>query len=123
MTVAVPIWQDRISPVFDTATRLLVVRRHRGREVGRKEVVLGSLPPEAITRSVVELRVEVLLCAAISEPLRLALERSGVRVEEHLCGDADNLLSAFFAGNCRRSEFRMPGCWEPHRTSAQTGHA
>ena len=114
MTVAVPVWQDRVSPVFDTASRLLVVRRQRGREVERKEFVLGALSSEALARSVAELRVDVLLCAAISEPLRLALERGGVRVETHLCGEVEAVLQAFHAGNWRRSEFRMPGCWEPH---------
>ena len=114
MTVAIPVWQDRVSPVFDAASRLLVVRQQRGREVDRKEIVLGALSSEGLARSVAELRVDVLLCAAISEPLRLALERGGVRVETHLCGEIEALLHAFRAGNCRRAEFRMPGCWEPH---------
>jgi len=114
VTVAIPVWQDRVSPVFDAASRLLVVRQQRGREVGRKEFVLGALSSEALARSVAELRVDVLLCAAISEPLRLVLERGGVRVETHLCGEVEALLHAFRAGDCRRAEFRMPGCWDPH---------
>lgn len=122
MTVAVPVWQDRVSPVFDTACRLLVVRRQRGREVERKEFILGLLAVEALARSVSELHVDVLLCAAISEPLRQALERSGVRVEHHLCGEVETLLAAFCAGNCRRSEFRMPGCWEQHEQGVTKHH-
>ena len=114
MLIAIPSCQGRVSPVFDTASRLLVVRRHRGREVERKEFVLGVLTFDALVRSVAELRVDVLLCAAISEPLRMVLERGGVRVEAHLCGEVDALLAAFYAGNCRSAEFRMPGCWEEH---------
>ncbi len=114
MIVAVPVSQERVSPVFDTAARLLVVRRERDREVERKEFILGVLPGEALARSVAELRVEVLICAALSEPLRLALERGGVRVEAHLCGEVEALLQAFWVGNFRRAEFRMPGCWDPH---------
>jgi predicted Fe-Mo cluster-binding NifX family protein len=120
MTVAIPVSQDRVSPVFDTAARLLVVRRERAREVERKEFVLGALPGEALARSVTELRVDVLICAALSEPLRLALERSGVRVESHLCGEVEALLQAFWAGNCRRAEFRMPGCWDTHDSNVPT---
>jgi len=30
VTVAIPIWQERVSPVLDAATRLLVVTRQRG---------------------------------------------------------------------------------------------
>lgn len=104
--------------MFDTASRLLVVRRQRGREVERKECVLGVLASDVLARSVMELEVDVLLCAAISTPLRRALERAGVRVEPHLCGEVEALLAAFCAGNWRRAEFRMPGCWGEHGRSA-----
>lgn len=110
MTVAVPIWQDRVSPVFDTASRLLVVRRGRAKELERREFALGALGPDGLARCVVDLGVDVLLCAAISEPVRLALERGGVRVEAELCGDVDALLRAFHAGNWRDPRFCMPGC-------------
>ena len=103
--------------MFDTASRLLVVRRQRGREVERREFIFGPLTPDAMAHSVAELRVDVLLCAAISQPLRLVLERNGVRVESHLCGEVEALLAAFCAGKCRRAEFRMPGCWGEHGRS------
>jgi predicted Fe-Mo cluster-binding NifX family protein len=120
--IAIPNCQGRVSPVFDTAARLLVVRRYRGRLVERKEFVLGVLALDALARSVAELHVDVLLCAAISEPLRLALERGGVRVEPHLCGEVEALLAAFCAGHWRRSEFRMPGCWESHGRRIRARH-
>ena len=114
MIVVVPVWQERVSPVFDAASRLLIVRQQRDREIDRKEFLLGSLSPEVLARSVLDLHVDVLLCAAISEPLRRALERGGVRVEAHLCGRIDALLRAYRAGDLRRAEFRMPGCWDRH---------
>ncbi len=120
MTVAVPVWQERVSPVFDAASRLLIVRQQRGRELDRREFVLGALSSEVLAHSVVELQVDVLLCAAISEPLRRALERGGVHVESHLCGQVDALLNAFRHGDCRRAEFRMPGCWDRHETNARS---
>jgi hypothetical protein len=57
--IAVPNCQGRVSPVFDTASRLLVVRRQGDREVERKEIVLGVLEPGLLARSVAELRVGV----------------------------------------------------------------
>jgi predicted Fe-Mo cluster-binding NifX family protein len=56
----------------------------------------------------------VLLCAALSEPLLRALERRGVRVKPHLCGEVESVLRAFDCGQLRRDEFRMPGCWGQH---------
>jgi predicted Fe-Mo cluster-binding NifX family protein len=110
VTIALPISQERISPVLDTAGHLLLVTRRRGREVERRELVLSPLSPEALARSVAELRVDVLLCAALSEPLLRALEQHGIRVKPHLCGEVESVLRAFGCGQLRRDEFRMPGC-------------
>ncbi len=111
MTVAIPIWRERVSPLLDAATRLLVVTRQRGIEARRREILLGALPPVALARSVAELRVDVLLCAAISEPLLRELRTRGVRVRPHLCGEVEAVLRAFCHRRLSRDEFRMPGCW------------
>jgi predicted Fe-Mo cluster-binding NifX family protein len=110
MTVAIPSWQQRISPVLDTAMSLLIVTCRNGRETSRREILLGPLTPDAFTRSVVELRVDVLLCAALSQELQRALEQRGVQVQPHLCGDVNEVLHAFGCGQLNRAVFHMPGC-------------
>jgi predicted Fe-Mo cluster-binding NifX family protein len=114
MTVAIPVAEGRISPVLDTASRLLIVTRKRGKAAGRRECVVSPLSLDAMARSIAELEVDVLLCAAVSESLRRSLEERGVRVRRHLCGDAETVLTAFLAGHLRQSDFRMPGCWGWH---------
>ena len=125
MTVAIPISEGRISPVLDAAARFLVVTRRRGKQSNRRECVVGPQPVDAMAASIAELKVDVLLCAAVSEALRRSLEACGVRVRRHLCGDAETVLRAFLAGHLRQADFRMPGCWgwhpngacrRPHRT-------
>ena len=118
MTIAIPVSQERISPLLDTAARLLLVTRRRGKVVERKQFVLGPLAADALARSVAELHVDVLLCAALSESLRRALVRRGVRVRPHLCGEVEEVLRAFWHGWLWRSEFRMPGCWGRHADGA-----
>lgn len=112
MTVAVPICQQRISPVLDSAARFLLVTRQRGKEVGRKELVLDALPPEALARSIAGLSVDVLLCAAVSDPLLRELQRRGVCVRSHLCGEVEEILDAFCQRRLGRNDFLMPGCWQ-----------
>jgi predicted Fe-Mo cluster-binding NifX family protein len=114
VTIAIPVSQERISPLLDTAARLLLVTRRRGKEVERKEFVLSPLPPEALARNMAELRVDVLLCAALSESLLRLLQQRGVRVMSHVCGDVKAVLQAFCCGRLSRPEFRMPGCWGRH---------
>jgi predicted Fe-Mo cluster-binding NifX family protein len=114
MTIAMPVSQERISPVLDAAARMLVVNCQRGKEMGRREVLLGPLAAESLAGSMAELRVDLLLCAALSESLRRALELRGVRVRPHLCGPVEEVLRAFCHGQLDREEFRMPGCWGTH---------
>jgi predicted Fe-Mo cluster-binding NifX family protein len=118
VTIAIPISQERISPLLDAAARLLLVTRRRGKEVARKEFVLSPQSPEELARSVAELRVDVLLCAALSEPLLRALELRGVQIQPHLCGEVESVLRAFDCGQLQRDEFRMPGCWGQHQGAA-----
>jgi len=58
--------------------------------------------------------VDVLLCAALSQGLQRELERRGVRIQPHLCGDTEAVLQAFCCDRLNRPEFRMPGCGKPH---------
>lgn len=114
MKIAIPVSRGRVSPVFDAAARLLVVSYRQRRETERREFVLGALSHDCLADELKQMQIDVLLCAAISEPLRLAIKQSGVGVETHLCGEVDRLLAAYLAGDCRRDEFRMPGCWDAH---------
>lgn len=110
MTIAFPIWRERISPLLDAATRLLVITFRRGADTSQREVLLGPLTPESLARSVAELQVDVLLCGALSEPLRRELVKRHIRVRPHLCGEVREVLRAFCAGRLQQGRFQMPGC-------------
>jgi hypothetical protein len=80
MRVAIPFFDGRISPVFDTARRLLLVDIEGGREVWRTEQIVEEpeLGPRA--RRVAELGADVLICGAISWPLEVMLLSARVEV-------------------------------------------
>jgi len=44
MRLAIPTWNDRVSPVFDTASRLVLVDVEQGTEQGRRVVQAGADP-------------------------------------------------------------------------------
>ncbi len=122
VTIAIPVCQQRISPVLDSASRLLLVTKKRGKESGRREYILDGNPGEVLARSIAELSVDVLLCAAVSEPLLRELERRGVQVRPHLCGDVEEILEAYSRHRLGHSDYRMPGCWERgHRPASGSG--
>jgi predicted Fe-Mo cluster-binding NifX family protein len=114
MTIAIPNRGGWVSPLFDTAARLLLVHQGQGRAIDRRDIQLDLLPAARLARSLTDWHIDVLLCAAISEPMLRLLQRVGIRVVRHLCGEVDAVVQAFWEGNLSRPEFRMPGCVGGH---------
>jgi predicted Fe-Mo cluster-binding NifX family protein len=110
MKVAIPVWQGRISPVFDVAGQLLLVELTDGREVGREEQLVTETTPDERARKLEELGIETLICAGISQPLEAVLADRGIRVIARICGNVEEVLAAFVAGRLGEECFAMPGC-------------
>jgi len=111
MKIAIPVWNDCVSNVFDFAHRLLLVDIENGREVERSEVELKaqSLPQRA--GSLKNLGVDVLICGAISRALACMVAASGTEVLAFVTGRVDDVLQAYLTGQLVKPEFTMPGCW------------
>ena len=110
MLIAVPNCQGRVSPVFDVAARLLVLRLKGTTELERREVVLFERQPEGMVSGLRELGIDVLVCGGISQGLQVALERVGIRVLAQICGEIEAVVAAYRAGRLNSPEFIMPGC-------------
>ncbi len=110
MRLALPQWQDRISPVLDVAGSLLVVDLEQGRPVHRAYLDLHEEGVLDRARRIGQLGIEVLICGALSRPLELALDAAGIRLIAQTCGEVDEVIEAFASGRLRQRRFRMPGC-------------
>ena len=120
MIIAIAVWQSRVSPVFDTAGRLLILDVENGREACRKELsTLGLSIQERVNR-LVELDVDVLICGAISRQLEDMALASGIRVVPWLTGDVEEALEWYLSGKPINTRFLMPGCGgRQHRGGGQ----
>jgi len=111
MKIAIPIYNNSVSNVFDFAHRLLLVEIENGKEVNRSEVALESqlLPQRA--GKLKSLGVSVLVCGAISRVLANMVTASGIEVLPYVTGSIDDVLQAYLTGRLVKPEFSMPGCW------------
>ena len=111
MKIAVPIYNDSVSNVFDFAHRLLLVDIENGKEANRSEVALESqlLPQRA--SQLKSLEVDVLVCGAISRVLANMVTTSGIQVLPYVTGSIDDVLHAYLNDKLVKPEFSMPGCW------------
>ena len=110
MIIALSVWQERISPLFDMARQLWVVEAEKGREVSRREVPLNEGLFQLRAAKLSQLGVEILLCGAISRPFAYMLTSSGIRVFPFLSGDAQEVLEAYLAGELSGSRLSPCGC-------------
>jgi predicted Fe-Mo cluster-binding NifX family protein len=110
MTLAIPNWNGRVSPVLDVARRFLVIEIERNAEVDRHSTDIDAVLLTTRFRRILELGVEVLICGAVSRPLEGALLSAGVRVLPQTCGLVEDVLKAYLSGRLADEAFRMPGC-------------
>ncbi len=110
MRIAIPIWHARVSPVFDVAGQLLVVDLAEDRETHRQQYPLTEMLLPARVELLVQLRVDTLICGAISQTLEEMLLDRGIRVIARVCGEIEEILAAYQAGQLGQLRFAMPGC-------------
>ena len=110
MRIAIPIWDDKVSPVLDAASRLLIVDVENKKERSRFETILNE---QDFTRRCLRIRgmeVETLICGAVSSPFSKMLTASGIDVIPDISGHVEDVLKAYLKGNLFHSKFLMPGC-------------
>ncbi len=115
MKAAIPIFDDRVSPLFDAARLLVLVDIENGREIRRGQRALDESEMGPRARRVAELGVDVLICGAVSRQLEDMLRASGVQVIPQICGPVEEVLTAFVSGDLTEKAFLMPGHNEIHR--------
>lgn len=110
MRIAIPIWGDKVSPVLDTASRLLIVEVADQTEVSRFEIYLDEQDLSRRCFRIQGMEVDILICGAISRPFLRMLMASGINIIPEISGHAEEVLEAYLKGNLFHSRFLMPGC-------------
>ncbi len=109
MNIAITVWQNRISPVFDSAQALLIVQT---REAVIVDAVIKDCQASMLHKFIQLLqkqKVNVLICGALCERPATLLENHGIEVISFMTGEADKVLEGYLRGN-DMSDFSMPGC-------------
>ncbi len=110
MKIAVSVWEGRVSPVFDTASRLLILDTPERGESSRYEVGLHEQTRSRKCSRIQVLGIEVIICGAISRHFQGILNASGIHVIPWICGSASEVLDAYMDGSLSHSKYLMPGC-------------
>lgn len=109
MKVAMTVWGNRISPVFDSAQTVLLAHIEDGEIVGQRREFLPRLVASGIARMLVEKDIDTLICGAISERPAQIIQQADVKLLSFISGNADRFL-AVYAADEPIDSFIMPGC-------------
>ncbi len=105
-----PIWSGRVSPVFDSAGELLLLDIQQGQVTARDHVAVDGAEPLQRVSMLADKGVTTLICGAVSRLLADWLAARGVEVLPFVCGDVEEVISAFLDGRLPSDELTMPGC-------------
>jgi predicted Fe-Mo cluster-binding NifX family protein len=121
MKMALTVWGNRISPVFDAAHMLLVVEIENTEIISRRyEPFYPELPARLAVR-LEEMNVAVLICGAISEMPANILEANGIKLIPFITGDAGEVIDAYAKDVSIMPAFLMPGCSHKRHRHAGRG--
>ena len=115
MKVALTVWEERISPVFDVSRRILILDVVGRTVVNRTEESIENGDPMFRVRRLHELGINTLICGAISSPLAELLDAHEVHVVSFIAGDVEKVITAYLGGTLQSSKMSMPGCGSRRR--------
>ncbi|MGD8367207.1 MAG: hypothetical protein PVG78_06185 [Desulfobacterales bacterium] len=112
--ILVPIFQERISPVFDSCTRVLVITVQDGKEIDRDQIYLDNLTIEERIPILRRLQPSVVICGGISEELSQILEQLHIGLICGVAGNVNDVVKAFLSKKLNDPLFFMPGFKTTH---------
>lgn len=110
MKIAVPIWEDKVSPVLDTAGKLLVLDTLGRKHVSRTEFLLSEQEISKRCFRIQKLGIDVLICGAVSRAFAEILSAAGIQIIPGISGEVEEIVTAYIKGTLNQAKYLMPGC-------------
>ena len=114
MRIAIPIWEGKISPVLDTASKLLIIEDKTQNESSRFETNLIEQDISQRCSFIRGLDLDVLICGAVSRQFSEMLKACGIKIISGISGPVEDVLEAYLQGVLLHSGFFMPGSKRGH---------
>lgn len=110
MKVALSVWENCISTVFDAADNLLIVEIDEKKEQGRTAAKLEAEGIAGRTMQLTKYGIDVLICGAVSREFQTAIECAGIKVYPFVRGPVEDIITAYQQSWLDHDTFVLPGC-------------
>jgi len=101
MRVAVPLFQDRVSPMFVYSDSMLLASVADGKIVSRKIVESPGKGAHNWLQGLLDMDVEVFVCGGADAEFLDEASSYGIRVYHNVAGPVEEMLKELFAGHLR----------------------
>ncbi len=119
MKIAITIWGNRISPVFDAAKTLLITEIENGMVINKEYLSFDPHLLQGMINLFKEKNISALVCGAISTRPAETIVEHDIRLFSFVMGNAQNFLDSFTGNNRIEKSFIMPGCEHDSTTLQQ----
>ena len=123
MKVAIPVCSESVATTMDFARELVVADCEASSTVRRSRIELEESLPGHRAKQLVRLRIDVLICGAISRLLAKLIVDSGIQIIPFVSGPVDSVLEAFLNNRLGQAVFLLPGCTVDDRERFVAVHA
>jgi predicted Fe-Mo cluster-binding NifX family protein len=101
MKIAIPIYENRISPRFDFSPEMWIVEVERSKFVGQEKFFTANLNLPQRLEQITSNGVDKLICGGIDSFSRNQLGSRGIDVVQDVIGDAKIVIELFMRGRLR----------------------
>lgn len=120
MKVAVPVWNERVAPLFDVCQKFCLADIRDDRIQTLTETGFREKEPAAKALQLQEMGVSILICGAISKPVQRLVAARDIQVIPFISGHSHEVIQAWLNNALDDSSYAMPGCCG-HRRRCRTG--
>jgi predicted Fe-Mo cluster-binding NifX family protein len=101
MKIAIPIFENRISPRFDFSPELWIIEVERGEVISQEKLSIANLNLPQRLEQVTSNGVDKVICGGIDGFSRNQLGSRGIDVIQDVIGDAEIVFDLFMGGRLR----------------------
>jgi predicted Fe-Mo cluster-binding NifX family protein len=111
--IAIPVFKSRVSPVFDSCARLLLVDLDQNQEIARNEILIEGLTEIDRLKMLKKSGVCTVICGGISDGFYKMISNAEIALINGIAGEVNQVLTAFICNRLGESCFYMPGYKKP----------
>ena len=108
--IAIPVFNKRISPLFDVAGRFAIIEIRDGVVIGSHASDMSGDSGIGKVEKLLSERVTVIICSAISRVFSEHITVKGMELIPGVIGDVDDVVRDYLDNNLLIDRYSMPGC-------------